>query len=266
MSGPGGIRERLFVCAPLHLIVEHGLLDEFVARSLQPEIGLESDMLYDCGDEVFREIAARLEENSLACTLHAPFYDLSPGAADRNIAAATRNKLRLAFRLIGILRPRSIVCHLSFEENKHGWDRDGWIARACRTFGELVETAARHRVPVMFENTYETGPEAHRAVLERLDSPYARFCLDCGHTLAFARTPWRKWLPELAPWLGQLHLHDNMGDFDAHLGMGQGIFDFAGLFAFLEERGLSPILTLEPHHRDGLDQSLAFLAEHGFPF
>ncbi len=239
------------------------MLDEFIRRGLQPEIGLESDLLYDCGRAEFAEMAGRLAENGLACTLHAPFYDLSPGAADRHIAAATRNKLERAFRLIEVFRPASIVCHLSFEENKHGWDRQGWITRACGMFADLVAMAAEHHTPVMFENTYETTPEVHREVLARLDSPYARFCLDCGHTLAFAKTPWQDWLPELAPWLGQLHLHDNMGDIDAHLGLGQGIFDFAGLFAFLEESRIDPILTLEPHQRESLDVSLAYLEEHG---
>ena len=265
MTGPGKLEKNLFVCAPFDLLAGGGLLDEFIARGLQPEIGLEGDWLYRSTADDFRKVADRLAEHGLACTLHAPFYDLSPGAVDENIAAATLAKLKKAFNLIEIFRPASIVCHLSYEENKHGWDRDGWMTRACRTFGELVGIAAESRTPVMFENTYETTPAVHRELLSRLDSPYARFCLDCGHTLAFARTPWQDWLPELAPWLGQIHLHDNMGDIDAHLGLGQGIFDFAGLFAFLEENRLKPLITLEPHHRGGLEQSLAFLEQHGFP-
>ncbi len=258
------IEKKIFVCAPFDLLNSQGLLEQFLARGIQPEIGLEGDCLYSCTDHDFHRVADRLSENGLACTLHAPFHDLSPGAADRHIAAATLAKLQKAFALIPVFRPRSIVCHLSYEENKHAWNRDKWVERACATFTELLEIAARHDTPVMLENTYETGPEIHREVLARLDSPLARFCLDCGHTLAFARTPWQKWLPELSPWLGQLHLHDNFGDLDSHLGLGQGIFDFPGLFAYLKENRLTPIATLEPHHPDGLEQSLDFIKENGF--
>ena len=258
------IRKEVFVCAPFPLLKDGGLLEEFITRGIQPEIGLEGDCLYNTSVDGFQEIAAALAAHDLACTLHAPFYDLSPGAADRQIATATRDKLARAFALVPVFSPRSIVCHISYEENKHGWDRDGWLDRAAGTFAELIEMAAENDAPVMLENTYETSPEVHRRLLEKLDSHLARFCLDCGHTLAFAKTPWQDWLPELAPWLGQLHLHDNFGDLDAHLGIGQGIFDFPGLFAYLRENNLRPIATIEPHQHKGLDHSLAFLEKDNF--
>ncbi len=69
-------------------------------------------------------------------------------------------------------------------------------------------------VGLMLENTYEQTPTIHREILCRLNSPGARFCLDVGHTLAFAGNSWRDWLPELSPWLGHLHLHDNRGGRD----------------------------------------------------
>jgi len=85
------------------------------------------------------------------------------------------------------------------------------------------------------------------------------FCLDVGHTLAFAGNSWRDWLPNLTPWLGHLHLHDNHADGDHHLPVGEGLFDFSGLFAYLRQADLRPTMTLEAFSEEDLLKSLAAL-------
>ena len=99
----------------------------------------------------------------------------------------------------------------------------------------------------------------HRHILTELASPYARFCFDVGHLTAFAKCSWQVWLPVLAEWLGQLHLHDNMGDRDDHLAVGAGSFNFPELFAYLKSCDLTPIVTLEPHREKDLWKSLKAL-------
>ncbi|MBU0480466.1 MAG: sugar phosphate isomerase/epimerase [Proteobacteria bacterium] len=258
------LTRRLFVNAPFDRL-QKGLLPLFIEHGLQPEIGLEGLCLYRKSRTEFREVAATLKKAGLSCTLHAPFFDLSPGALDPNILRTTREKLKKAFALIEIFEPHSIVCHLGYEANKHTFNHADWLKNSIETWQELLAMAEPHRVPVMLENTYETGPEQHIEVLTALNSPCARFCLDAGHTLAFARNSWRDWLPPLSPWLGQLHLHDNAGDMDRHLAIGQGIFDFAGLFDYLRNNQLRPVITLEPHQEEGLWTSLAALAGMDLP-
>lgn len=251
------ITSRCFISIPFARLRQD--LRFVLAQGIQPEIGLEGDSLYTCSTEGFREIAAALKGAGLRCTLHAPFFDLAPGALDEYILAATREKLRRAFALIEIFQPLSVVCHLGFEENKQGFQEDAWFARALATWQEMLGLAARHRVVLALENTYETEPGRHEKMLAALNSPFARFCLDVGHVMAFAKSTWQEWLPRLSPWLGQLHLHDNHGSRDEHLAPGRGNFDFPGLFAYLRAENLSPIVTLEPHSEEDLWESLAAL-------
>lgn len=252
------ITSRCFVNGPFERLV-HGLLPLFLENSIQPEIGLEGSVLYTYGRHDFQKVAAQLNERGLSCTLHAPFLDLVPGSLDSTIRAASRNKLKRAFDLIEIFEPQSIVCHLGYEEPKHGFKKDDWCEAALETWQDLLETAIQYGTPIMLENTFEPDPEMHLKILQALNSPYLRFCMDVGHVISFAKNNWQDWLPTMAPYLGQLHLHDNDGCSDAHLGLGQGIFDFAGLFAFLQGHELEPIITLEPHHENGLLESLEFL-------
>lgn len=223
---------------------------------INPEIGLAGDALYIFGRNDFIGLADFLKKEGLRCTLHAPFHDMMPGAIDKNILRATREKLRRCFDLIEIFNPGSVVCHLGYLDCVHSYDRQQWLESSLATWRELVDLAADHNTPVMFENTYEPGPGVHKLLLQSLDSPAARFCLDAGHLLAFATTPLRKWLTDLEPWLGQLHLHDNCGFRDDHLPVGKGYFDFAELFSFLRSRKIAPLLTLEPRSENDLWDSL----------
>lgn len=251
------LKSRCFVNAPFAYLKAN--LDRFLSEGLQPEIGLEGDVLYSGNKEDFIQVARQLAAHNLGCTLHAPFFELSVGALDPYIRKVSRDKIRRTFDLIPVFQPRSIVCHLGFEKNKHGYKEKEWFRYSLEGWRELLALATEHDTPLMLENTYETNPAQHKKMLQALDSPRARFCLDVGHVLAFAENRWQDWLPELEPWLGQLHLHDNHGDHDAHLAIGQGIFDFNGLFTYLNQRGLSPILTMEPHHENGVEESFAAL-------
>jgi sugar phosphate isomerase/epimerase len=224
--------------------------------SINPEIGLDGDALYTFSRHDFLDRANFLTDRGLSCTLHAPFHDMLPGARDQYVLKAVRDKLRRCFDLIEIFNPRSVVCHLGYLDYIHSYDMGQWLATSLETWQECLEVAKQHSTPIMFENTYENGPHVHKIILEALDSPYALFCLDVGHLLAFAQEPLLEWLATLEQWLGQLHLHDNHGYRDEHLPVGTGDFDFPGLFAYLKSRNLNPIITLEPRSESDLWNSL----------
>ncbi len=259
------ITKKCFVNAPFDQLKDDDLLPLFLENRLQPEIGLEGSCLWDLPVSAFQTMADHFQKNDLQCTIHAPFFDLSPGGFDQRVVEVTREKLGRAFDLLKIFKPQSIVCHLGFEENKHRGKFDRWLETALATWRPLLETAVKHDTRVMFENTYETSPDVHKILFEQLNanSNNLGFCMDTGHLTAFAHTSWQPWLAELFPWLGQLHLHDNDGKGDNHVALGQGIFNFQELFTYLNENQSNPLLTLEPHTREDLWQSLAFIRETG---
>jgi sugar phosphate isomerase/epimerase len=223
---------------------------------INPEIGLSGDTLYTFSKQDFLDRAIFLKNEGLRCTLHAPFHDMMPGALDKYILQASREKLHRCFDLIEIFRPDSVVCHLGYLDCVHSYDLGQWLDNSLETWQELVLLAENQNIPVMFENTYEKGPFIHKTLLKALDSPSARFCLDVGHILAFAQAPWYKWLEALEQWLGQLHLHDNRGFRDEHLPIGNGHFEFKKLFSYLKSSKMKPIITLEPRSENDLWDSL----------
>jgi sugar phosphate isomerase/epimerase len=230
---------------------------------INPEIGLVDDVVYTYSRQNFQDRAKFLKKEGLRCTLHAPFHDIMPGAQDKYILKASRDKLRRCFDLIEIFKPSSVVCHLGYLNCIHSYDLEQWLDNSLETWQELVTMAESQKTPIMFENTYEPGPRVLQMLLEALDSPSARFCLDVGHLLAFAQMPWQKWMESLEQWLGQLHLHDNHGFRDEHLPVGAGDFDFTGLFSHLKTKKIKPIITLEPRSESDLWDSLNALDRMG---
>jgi sugar phosphate isomerase/epimerase len=83
-----------------------------------------------------------------------------------------------------------------------------------------------------------------------------------GHVQAFGGGNFQEWLTELGSLVGQLHLHDNHGDHDEHLALGQGIIPLPRIMSFFAAQNQAPLLTLEPHQEDSLAPSLEFLAAH----
>jgi sugar phosphate isomerase/epimerase len=256
------IIKKLFINFPFeHLNIA---IDQILSHNIQPEIGFDGDVLYNYSEKDFEKIANKLHASGLSCTMHAPFFELIPGAADINIRNASYEKLKKCFNLIHIFQPESIICHLGFEDNKHGYRPEPWFENSMKTWSDLLEIASLYQTPVMLENTYETTPDAHLRILNALNSDLAGFCFDVGHTLAFAKNKWTDWLPVIEPYLKQIHLHDNHGNLDEHLAIGHGIFEFKDFFNYLDKNNIFPIMTIEQHQRDNLWLSLDALLEYDY--
>jgi sugar phosphate isomerase/epimerase len=91
-------------------------------------------------------------------------------------------------------------------------------------------------------------------------------CLDIGHWHHYAMG--RHW-GNLSDWLEMcgdrvehLHIHDNDGGGDQHLGLGEGAIDLPETWNLLATAIQEPSFTLENHRLEGLLQSVAYLEEH----
>jgi sugar phosphate isomerase/epimerase len=241
--------------------LQSGYLEKFLRRGLNPEIGLDAYSLGHYLPGVFRRTARAFHGAGRRITLHGPFQDLAPGALDDGVLAASRRRLRQAFRYLPVFRPVAVVCHLGYEARHYHWDQERWLARSAATWKELAALAAPYGVTVTLENVYETEPELFLEVIQRVGAPNLKVCFDAGHLLAFGTGDFPHWLQTLEPVIGHLHLHDNHGDADAHLALGAGRVPLRETLDYLACRGRRPLITLEPHQEGSLEPSLNYLAD-----
>ncbi len=255
-----------FVNLPLGYIHrDRSYLELFLAGKLAPELGLDAQVLEEQDDDWHWGVAAELAGGGLSCAMHLPFLDLQPGSLDDLILEATRQRLSRALRVARIYSPVHLVGHAAFNDDIYAELFSSWVSRAAATWRQVLSHWPGH--PSLFlENTLETEPGPLADLLAELGGLGAGFCLDVGHWFSFGKGWQRRdlaqWLVALRPHLKHLHLHDNDGSADQHLGLGQGSIPWDELFQGLQALGLQPTQTLEPHTREDLEHSLEFLTRH----
>ena len=225
-------------------------------KKINPEISFDHATLARFKMDDYRRIADQLHNAGLMITFHAPFMDLRPGAIDPMIRQASIDRLRGVFDLVSCFRPVTVVCHPSFDHRYYVSTEELWLQNSIETWNHLVMVAEQANTTIALENVYEKEPRPLLRLLSACASPRVRFCFDAGHFNVFSRATLEDWLSAMAPYLIEVHLHDNNGAADEHLPVGSGSFPFPRLFGLLREKGLQPILTLEAHSEKALWRSV----------
>lgn len=245
---------------PVQINIPYSLLLERVDFVIQHRFFPE---IYFCADELdgFRKKEAQdliqtLQHHGLEITVHGPFMDLSPGGVDRKVKEVTFERFTRTIEVAASFRPKTIVFHPGYERWKFDGDVDLWLRSSLQTWRPLVDEAAERGLTIAIENVYEETPEPLLRLLKEIHSPHFRFCFDTGHYQVFSKAPISLWMKALGEYLLEVHLHDNHGEMDEHLPIGEGSFDFTELFALFSRLRLRPIFTIEPHEEAHLWRSL----------
>ncbi len=236
------------------MLVEN--LESVLAIGLQPEVYFNGFTLDHLSWKEVEKVSQALGEKNTPTTFHAPFMDLNPGAADERIREITVLRFQQVLKLASTFHPQNIVLHPGYDRWRYDDDVDLWLKNSLLTWKPLLEEAEALRLTMALENVFDENPEPLRRLLEEINSPVLGYCLDAGHANLFSRVPLEDWVGTLGTRLLEIHLHDNHGEADEHLPLGQGNIDFPGLFSCLEKKKIRPIYTLEPHEIAHLQPSL----------
>lgn len=256
------ILKKVHVHMPFDLLARYREI--ILRKRMNLEIYFSHGVLNKLNITQCRETAKLLADSGLKVTFHAPFMDLRPGALDDKIRRASIDRIKQVFDLIPYFQPLKIVCHPSFDRLYYVSCDEEWLEASTATWLALIALIdGEKKTQIALENVYEREPSVLRKLFERLDSERICFCFDTGHFNVFADTKLQVWLDELGKYLGHLHLHDNYGEKDEHLPVGNGTFPFAGFFEKLREIQASPTITLEAHAEDNLWESLGNIKKMG---
>jgi len=236
---------------------------EFLPRildlGLAPEIAFKGPELDDLPVERLATVAKLIAATGRRPTVHAPFFDLSPGAMEPMVRQITLQRLTQALQAAGHLGANLMVVHPGYDRWRYPNLAVAWTDHAAATFEPLMNLAERLDCRLALENIYEEKTETLTALVDRMDSPWFGHCFDIGHWRLFGREPQEQWLASIAPRLLHLHLHDNHGQNDDHLPVGEGLIDFKPLLRALATMPTTPSITLEAHNPEELQRSLVNL-------
>ncbi|ABA90363.1 TIM barrel protein, AP endonuclease family 2/xylose isomerase-like family [Syntrophotalea carbinolica DSM 2380] len=241
---------------PMHVHIPFSQWDQhfplLLKHRLQPELAFKWPDLDPSLLPAVKRAGQQLAEEGLGVTVHAPFMDLNPGAIEPLVREATRQRWMQTLEVAELLQARLVVLHPGFDRWRYGGQSQPWIDACLDFLPPLLEQAASQECLLVLENIFEETPDTLAAVLKTLDSPWLGHCFDAGHWNLFAKCSMEQWFEALAPWIRHLHIHDNSGDRDAHLAIGEGNIDFPLLFDYMKNLQSSPSMTLEIHDCEAL--------------
>lgn len=164
--------------------------------------------------------------------LHGPFLDLNPMTFDREIARVTRLRFAQAYEAARELGAEKIVYHSGLYPD--AYLLIGWAERMADFFEDFLED--RSDVQVVVENVFDRAWEPLKEMASRVEKENFRLCLDAGHANRYSGIPVQEWCENLKEVIGHMHVHDNRGDKDAHLGIEEGSMDWKSMLTSLRDK------------------------------
>ena len=248
-------RDRLYLSTTaedaLELAREHGLgleIAEYCTASNMDDAFPDTD----------RRVCAAMK-GIRRFIFHAPYNELCPAAIDPRARSLALDRYRQAGELAAAYGIGTMVVHSGFIPLVY--HPDWFIPRSVAFWRELLTQLPRE-ISLCLENVMEPGPDMLLQIVREVDDPRFRLCLDVGHAnTRVSSVPVRDWIPENAPFLSHVHLHNNDGDMDLHRCLGDGVLDMEEILELLDR--FCPEATCTIENMTAAD-SVRWLGEHGY--
>lgn len=251
--------KKLHVHLPYPRLLEN--LETVTGKRLDLEILFEASVLDHIKKEEIKSLLKALNYGP-SITYHAPFVDMSPGSPDTLIKKVTFERFEQLLEIAELIPPVVIVFHPGFDKWRFDGKYEIWLDNCVPFWKKILNKARRFGIKVAIENVFEENPRTLRMLLDRIDEPDFGICFDIGHHTVFSKVPLEDWFESLGNKILEVHLHDNRGKADEHLGVGEGVIDFKRFFELLAISGSDPVLTIEGHSKEAIEKSLATLPKY----
>ncbi|MGN0976790.1 MAG: sugar phosphate isomerase/epimerase family protein [Faecousia sp.] len=196
-------------------------------------------------DEDFPRTDAAVREKQMGIerlVFHAPFNELFPCAIDPKARALARDRYRQAISLARAYGAKRVVIHGGYQPFMY---YPVWYTEQSVPFWKSFLKELPEDTTILLENVLEEQPKMLLDIVEGVDDPRLRLCLDIGHANVYSKVPVLDWLEALAPWISHFHIHNNDGSWDTHSPLNQGNIPIREFLAHAEALCPEATYTLE---------------------
>jgi len=251
-----------FVRATYDILIKK--LDQIIKNKFNIELYYDAEVIDNADKKELIKIKERLIDVGLELIAHGPFIDLHIASLDKLIQEASYQRLLKSINFAKDIGIKEIILHHGYDERIHGYKFDTWLDYSKQNWDRLTNLAGDYGIEIVLENTFEKEPLVIEKLIFELSLPF-KVCIDIGHLNVtsknnlFGYLP--KWLKTFNQHIVELHLHDNKGEEDLHLTLGEGSINFIKLFNLIDKFDINPRITLENKTENELYQSIIYLYE-----
>lgn len=212
-------------------------------------IELVDEGLHFFTDRRIASIKKIVRERDFTTTVHAPFADINIASPNRDVWQIVLKRLKKSIRFSSNLGSTLWVFHPGLRTGiSHIYPGLDWRIN-MRAILELKRIADKQGLRIAIEN----GPSPFPFLLKNVDD-FLKFydelrdddigiTLDVGHANLNGQIP--KFVESFPDRIVHVHVHDNLGDRDAHLGIGEGNIDWHSFLSSLKYAGYQGMLIVE---------------------
>ena len=203
-----------------------------------------------------------LESYNLKYSIHSPFMDVNIAALQDKSRLNSIKQIKDSIDLANKINAEAVVIHpglAPFLANKYFLDKV--YERANNSIKELGEYGRDLGVLATIENMptfdgmlYNNMEDLHN-LLTSLDMSMT---LDIGHANHASYPPEAMYFDSIK----HIHAHDNFGDDDAHLALGEGSIELKYIVNSLEEKNYDGIYIIEVNDYDSIKKSYEYMKKN----
>ncbi|HOM95576.1 MAG TPA: sugar phosphate isomerase/epimerase [Methanofastidiosum sp.] len=231
------------------------------------EIVAENNHAID--EETMPKVKDILSSYSFEYTVHSPFSDINISSLNKSIRKVSIQQVKYAIYAVNEIGGKVMTFHPG--RHSAATNRDKELTKKI-LFDSLKEISTYNEdygVVIALENmpdTFVTTMKVSQEILEVLENkqlPGIKHTMDVGH-LETNNVDIERYIQDLKDFLVHIHLHDNLGEFDNHLPLGEGNIDFSKVFMALKKINYSGRMILEMTNTEDILKSREFLRERKY--
>jgi len=178
-------------------------------------------------DEYHKAISERIK-GMKGISMHGVVNDMAYTSGDSLIIDVVTTRFIQSVQAASLHGINQLIFHSSYR-TYHAVKKPlvDWYVKTSINFWKDFESNIPDGMTVLLENFEDEDPEQMAEILQGINSPKIRCCLDVGHAFVYSPVPLDKWIRVLGKYIGHVHINDNDGNRDLHLPLGQGIIPLA---------------------------------------
>jgi len=187
-------------------------------------------------------------------SVHPP-YTLNLAEKNKALAQEQMDLLKQSIELARKLNAKFMTTYIGSVDNQKGLAaaRSAALKRAIKALEQALESCQKCSLKLAIENTNLMPKDSENfflgdnlkdlaAVFKEIDSPLLNLCLDLGH--AHVNEGIAKYIDKFADKIISVHFHDNKGETDDHLDVGDGNINWKAVMkAFAKIKYCGPFLS-----------------------
>jgi sugar phosphate isomerase/epimerase len=246
------------------ILCDDDRIEKISKLSLKNNCGIEIQSFYDpsyilTNPDAIEAHIGLIKDINLR-SLHGPFGDLCPGSYDPMIRDVARNRFELAHEIANKLNATHIILHHGYVP--HTSQPINWIKRCSSFWREFIKNK-NNGIKFHIENHLDFDPYIIHDVIDEINNNNVNICLDIGHVHCCSKTSVIDWIRYLNNKIGYVHLHNNYGTKDEHLGFQKGTIPMEEVLLCLLELSPNAIWAIESKVSE-INDSLNWLKEKNF--